>query len=352
MRRHLIVLLLFLTVLWTGSIQSQGTGDEKVIEIEMAIGAASKYLPTFYKKSDWTYYTHFTYYDLDNNPIAYAIVFRKLDSEVKSIEKMRETMEKNYLEIKSLNERIEVLHDNSQISGKEKNQSIMELHKKINRLKDSIRGVDRLATVITGALNTLPVVLKCHKGMPETFYKELDAREKLSKELPGLRFNISNVFYLGLFDIFYELTVTGGSLTAGSMTSISEEGMLFHLRTGKLVSLHEIRTKLEEQKSEKKSDSKRIQKNKERWERHKKMDKAGEKNLNVSRDSISQEKAYLNKIEVVRTSQESKETENPQRLPKKEKAPDKKEKKVKPESKKNDALPEPTKVKESKEEKK
>jgi hypothetical protein len=352
MRRYLILFLFCLVVLWAGSLQGQGTADEKVIDIEMAITAASKYLPTFYKNDDWTYYTHFTYYDLDNEPIAYAIVFRKMDSEVESIEEMRGTMEKNYLEIKSLNERIEVIRNNSQISGKEKNRSIMELYKKINRIKDSIRGVDRLATVLTGALNTLPVVLKCHKGMPETFFKELDAREKLSKELPGLRFDISNVFYLGLFDIFYELTVTGGSLTSGSITSLSEEGLLFHLRTGKLVSLHEIRTKFEE----KKSDPKSIQKNKERWERHKKLEKAGTNNLNVSRESEYQEKAYLNKIESVRASKESKETENPQRLPQKKNAPDKKEKdkekKVKPVSKKNDALPEPSKVTESKEEKK
>jgi hypothetical protein len=347
MRKTIFLSFICLVILSLSSLQSQGTGDGNVIDIEVAITAASKYLPTFYK-DDWTYYTHFTYYDLDNQPVAYAIVFRKMDSEVESIEEMRRTMEKNYFEIKSCNERIEVIRNNSQISGKEKNRSIMELYKKINRIKDSIRGVDRLATVLTGALDTLPVVLKCHKGMPETFFKELDAREKMAKEYPGLQFNISNVFYLGLFDIFYEISITGGSLAAGSFT----EGMLFHLRTGKLVSPHEIRTKFEE----KKSDSESIQKNKERWERHKKLEKARENNLNVYKDSTSQEKAYLNQIKSVRTSQESKETENPQRLPQKKTAPDKKEKdiekKVKAESKKDAAPRDPSKVKESKEEKK
>lgn len=356
MRIWFCILLLLLPLLSTGNLQSQGVSNENFIDIEVAINAASRYLPQFYN-GEWSYYNHFVYHDLENRPIAYAIVFKKMNSEVEHLEKMKKTMEMNYLEIKNNNERIDAIRNNPQLSGKEKNRSMMELYRKISKIKDSIRGVDRFATVLSGAVDTLPVVLKCHKGMPETFFKELDAREKLSKEFPGKQFNITNVFYLGLFDIFYEISTTDESSSTGSFPSIGEEELLFHLRTGELVSLRDIRTKFEERKllKKQKSDPSRIKKNKERWGYYRQSKKVQPDNLNVYKCSTSQEKLHLNKTEVRRLSKNSKEAENPQQLPKKEKSRDKvekeNEKKVKDELKKDVGLQKPSKVEKSKEEK-
>lgn len=348
MRRWIFILLFFLALLSPGSLQGQTTEDGNVIDIEVAISAASKYLPQFYK-GNWTYYTHFTYYDLDNKPRAYAIVFNRMESETESLEETKEMMERKYLEIKGYNDRINSIRNNPQLSGKEKNRLITELYRKTNSIKDSIRGIERLATVLTGAVDTLPVVLKCHKGMPEAFFKELDVRDKLSEEFPGKQFNISNVFYLGLFDVFYNLSATH---------SIGEKELLFHLRTGKLVSLGEIRAKYEERKllSKQKSDSSRIQKNKERWGQFKQSKKAQPNNSNVYKDSTSQEKLHRNNAEVKRLSKESKETENAQQLNRKVKSSDKvkteKKKQVKAEMKKDVALKAPGNLEKSKEEKK
>jgi len=355
MRRWIFILLFTLALLSVGSLQSQGASNDNVIDIEVAITAASKYLPQFYKE-EWIYYTHFTYFDLDNRPSAYAIVFKKMDSEVESLEEMKKAIEKNYLEIKIINAHIDTIQNNPKISGKEKNGAIMELYKKIISIKDSIQGIDRFATVLTGAVDTSPVVLKCHKGMPEAFYKELDTREILSKEFPGKQFNISKVYYLGLFDIFYEFSVTDESPGSGSFHSIGGEGMLFHFRTGKLVSSREIRTKFEEKKllMKQESDSIHIQKNKERWEKFKQAKEVQPKNSNEAQESTSQEKLLRNEGEVRRFSNESKEIENSQQLTRKGKTTDKvekDEKQVKVEVKKNANLQTPSKVEKSKEEK-
>jgi hypothetical protein len=355
MKIWLLILLLFFTSLLLSSPQSQEIDKERIVDVQTAIRAASSYLPQFYKEK-WTYYTHFTYYDLDNKPRAYAIVFNKVDSEVESIEEMKKTLEKKYLEIKTNNNRIDAIHENYKLSGKEKNKSIMAIYKRMTGIKNSIRGIDRFATVLTGAVDTLPVLLKCSKGMPEAFSKEFDVKEMLSKKFSGKQFNIARVFYLGLFDIFYEISMDNSA-------SFNNDEQLFHLRTGKLVSLNKIKVKVEEKKLLPKQDhdTERTQRNKKKWEYY---SNARKRQINHSTEKMEAPAQKIiksnSKIKILKISGDSKLTESSQKLLDIEKArgndKGKKDKsnvkRRKPHNKSDIGLGKPGKVKEATKEKK
>lgn len=355
-KRFFLIVLVFFTIftLRIRSVEKENFEEGSIVDVNIAITAASVYLPQFFKEK-WTYYTHFTYYDLDNKPRAYAIVFNKVDSEVEAIEEMKKTLEKKYLEIKTDNDRIDAIQKNSKLSGKEKNKSIMAIYKRMTGVKNSIRGIDRFATVLTGAVDTLPVILKCSKGIPEAFSKEFEVKEMLSKKFSGKQFNITKVFYLGLFDIFYEISMDDSA-------SFSNDEQLFHLRTGKLVSLNEIKVKVEEKKLLPKQahDTERTQRNKKKWEYYSNVRKRQINHSTEKMEAPAQKIIKPNKVERLKVSGDSKLTESSQKLLDIEKASgndkgkdDKSNvKRRKPHNKSDIGLGKPGKVKEATKEKK
>jgi hypothetical protein len=224
--------------------ETRSFNGEEMVDTNTAIPTASQYLTRFYTEK-WTYYTHFTYYDFDNRPKVYAIVFKKEGLTVEPFEMAAKKIEEKNLSILRLYAEVKELKKNAGISDESANNSISQLREEIIRLKSLIRGADRFATVITGAISTLPAIIKCHRGLPVAFVNKVDVKYSLSSKWKGKQYSINKVYFFGLPDIFYEVVPVGE--TSSSVTTVSADNdlRLFHLRTGKLVSLSMMRHKFQ-----------------------------------------------------------------------------------------------------------
>ncbi len=312
---YLFIFFLFLPTIW---LQGKMIDDGTIIDTETAIQAASDYLPQFYT-GEWEYYTHFTYYDLDNKPAAYDIVFRKKDSKVENIEELRKMMEKKYREMENTLSRIQTIRDDPTLSGKEKNVSITTHSAKISNLKNSIQGIGNFTSILTGAVDTSSVILKCRKGLPETFFREIEVEKEIEKNFPSVQARIEKVVYLGLFDIFYKIGALGDFSNVASNTSVNGGQQLFHLRTGQLFSLAELEKKVVEKKlsllqAQNQDRISAINKNKAKWAYYRNLEKLSKKQPGIQKETGVNKKIVPRKSEVKRMSNEAKEIETAQKL--------------------------------------
>jgi hypothetical protein len=56
------------------------------------------------------------------------------------------------------------------------------------------------ATVFAGALDTMPIVLQCYRGIPKEFVKKTEALDLVSKRNTGKLWRIDRYLLLGAFD--------------------------------------------------------------------------------------------------------------------------------------------------------
>ena len=281
----------------------------ETVALDVAKIAAAENLPLFYP-GRWDYFTHFILYDLDNERAAYAIVFSKAGSEISSIKDLEAHMAATRTRIAFLSSSIEQVAIETGKSGKEKNRLISDLRRQMNSARSDLIGKDRFATVYTGAQDTWPVVLKCHKGLPVHFVNKSEAIELIREEHPYAEWEIAKFLYLGTFDEafrFRPVTPEGEVVDKESTT----EFLVVDIRTRQIASMGELRDKQGELKRERRQmiqgDStlydeaeKRKDTNRKRWNRYRSRmstDKSPDSkpdlttnNLN-NREGISDEKA-------------------------------------------------------------
>ena len=181
------------------------------VPIDVAKVAAANMLPKFYK-GDWHYFAHFVYYDLEDKPEAYAIVFLKPELQPITLEEVEATMTAAKKHISSLVSSIDQISNMSGKSGRQKNLEISAIRKQINSTRaNDILGIHSFATVVTGAKDIMPVVLKCHKGLPNVFIKKAEAIELAKKAYPNRQWEVGRFFYLGAFDEAFEVRLSSPS---------------------------------------------------------------------------------------------------------------------------------------------
>ena len=199
---------LIILLLWSSERVSADT-----LPIEFANHAALDRLPLFYP-GQWNYYTHFTLYDLEGEPCAYAIVYLKRGAKPKTLKELEITMKKTRERISLLHSSIKQILSDEDKSGEERNEKIVSLHNEINMARRVLFGKDFFTTVITGTKETMPIILKCYEGLPTVFVQKTDALELLEKTFPNEQWEISEFLYLGTFN-----EVLGAKLTTPTKTN-------------------------------------------------------------------------------------------------------------------------------------
>jgi hypothetical protein len=172
----------------------------ETIPVEVAKAAAANMLPKFYK-GDWQYFEHFVYYDLEDQPKAYAIVFLKSGVKPTTLEEVEARIAASKKQVSSLAASIAHISNISGKSGKQKNMAIAAIQKQINNKRSNdILGLNSFATVVTGAMDSMPVVLKCHKGLPSLFVTKTNALELAKRAYPNKQLQVDRFLSLGTFD--------------------------------------------------------------------------------------------------------------------------------------------------------
>ncbi|MFC1839665.1 hypothetical protein ACFL1N_08800 [Thermodesulfobacteriota bacterium] len=169
------------------------------IPIEVAKTAARDKLHLFFP-GEWSYFDYFVLYNLADEPAAYAVIFSNQNTAKAKLADLEKPMDNIREHIKSHSSSIEKIISSHGKSGKAKNMEISKVQKEIDKLNNRLRHKDSYVTVITGAQDTLPVVLKCYRGLPNLFVKKKEAHNLINNKYPEREWHFQRYLYLGTFD--------------------------------------------------------------------------------------------------------------------------------------------------------
>jgi hypothetical protein len=156
--------------------------EEKIVDLNVAMIAAADELRKSYI-GQLDYFTYYDLYDLDGESVAYAIVYSKFGTKPKSLEELEKSMSVTRLRISALSSSIEQALKSTGKSDSEKDEEIAILQKEMNAAHSKLIGEDSFVTVITGAKETMPPILKHHKGLPTILTEKTDTLELLEVDL-------------------------------------------------------------------------------------------------------------------------------------------------------------------------
>ena len=229
--------------------------EYRYIETGTAINAARIYLPRFFK-GDWEYFQHIIYYDLDNTPSAIAVIFTRPTEGIQSLEEIERMIGVQSVRQEQVADEYRKTLELNDLSGKQKRQQLLEIQNRISAIESTIKGSDTFITVVTGARDTQPVVIKCHRGLPDTIAGKERMRRAISKQSPNAKLQPGKPYFLGMFDSFQELT----ALDSGGKK-------LYHFRTGKLLNVADITARYQANKEQRRKvqDPKRVSHNRAKW---------------------------------------------------------------------------------------
>jgi hypothetical protein len=258
--KNIIFVLVFCFLVLSGTpVDAQSPPpivEYRYIEAGTAINAARIYLPRFFK-GDWEYFQHIIYYDLDNTPSAIAVIFtRPTEEGLQSLEEIERSFRVQTVRQEQLADEYRKTLGLGDLSGKQKSQRLSEINNRMNAIERSMKGSDRFITVVTGARDTQPVVIKCHRGLPETIAEKERMRSAISKQSPNAKLQPGKTYFLGMFDSLQELT----ALDSGGKK-------LYHFRTGKLLNEADITARYQANKEQRRKvlDLKRVSHNRSKW---------------------------------------------------------------------------------------
>jgi hypothetical protein len=231
------------------------------VDLATAQAAATDMIPVFYA-GPWQYCTNFTYYDLDGCTTAYAIVFRRSltgATQAASLEQMVETGAK---EMEDLEARYKLVAVSTNVAGEQKRRELSSIEEQIIRIQMQEAGNNSFAAFFTNADDDLPVVRKCHLGLPASFVKQKRAKEWLANVHPDGRYRLGRFLYVGPFDEAYELVPAqpGGN----------EAPAVLDMRTHTIETAQRLREKHQELEVQRKTndDAKVVDENRKVWQRY------------------------------------------------------------------------------------
>lgn len=228
---------------------------------ELAQAAATEKVHIILKGS-WQYHTNLVYYGLDGNISAYAMVFKRADRGGQETD-IPSVINSGRAKLVALEKELAQKSAEAALSAVQKNDQIVALRASIAKAIAAMRGDDVFATVITSADDGLPVVRKCHPGLPAVLVQEEDARELLkAKSRPDLA--VGRYLYLGPFDDTYE--VVGVSQATGGAGVPASDGMVLDLRTRSLETVENLKRK--EQARGTRGDLQLQERSRSEWDKH------------------------------------------------------------------------------------
>ena len=259
-----LTLILLFTSLGAGAISSSAylqPQNGRMIDIRVAGFVAQSVLPIFYE-GNWKYFDHLVYHDLDGKPVTFAFVFQRPpedpsafreSAEIQTfaagqLETLEESMRIMREMIADLSEQIAWIEAYNGLANAEKTPLIQELTEEKNKAQEALYGIGEFATVVTGARVDMPLILKCHEGLPPAFVKERDALALAYNKDASVDWHIGQLIYLDRFTEAVEL-VQG--LTDGR-GPVSSEAVVVNLRTRTIAPRSDLRRQFNQAQGDKK----------------------------------------------------------------------------------------------------
>ncbi len=173
------------------------------IDVHVAQLVAEEYLPKYYPE-EWVYFHTLIFYDLYNQPAAYAFIFRKPDSEITTWQELGSSMKMARSERDKLTEQIRKLEKSVSISPEQLNK-LSKLKRIIRIHNKSLYKWNSFATLITGTTEISSLELSHYKGLPPVFVKKVDMQRNLNNEYEDKNLKLEKIIFFDPFDIRYEV---------------------------------------------------------------------------------------------------------------------------------------------------
>lgn len=249
--------------------------EAEQIDISVARLAAQDGLSRFYP-GEWRFYNSFVYFGLDEKPTAYVFIFSKRGSEYQSLDEITARLLDARTQISSLSGSISRINFRRGLSGKDKADLIVNVEEEIRQIDSESKGKFQYATVLTGAVDSSPTVLKCHIGLPETLVEWPEALSEIKEWLGNDSIRHGRIFYLGPFDFAYETLFEGqveikDDFSNTIANKVFNQTTLYNQRSNKFYTLDELKQKHLELASqfEMELDSRQKERFQRSWEKFK-----------------------------------------------------------------------------------
>ncbi|MHC4160166.1 MAG: P-loop NTPase family protein [Planctomycetota bacterium] len=221
---------------------SEIISESNVIDANLAVFVAEDYLPAFYE-GNWVVFDSLVAYDLEGTPAAYLIIFRDSNSAIKTKEDLLAFLEKTSEKCSSLLQRVNILQESTNSLEKQDIKLIKDLKARIKRTELSSYMIKEFATVVTGANEESPPIIRCYKGLPEILVKKADLEKELKAEQQEEKLKLRYILYLNPLDVRYEVVSDSDKEASASVgkkflrQSLAEESYMVSPKEKRLVKI-------------------------------------------------------------------------------------------------------------------
>ena len=176
----------------------------RVVDHRIARSVAEDNLPKYYP-GEWIYFHTLNYYDLHDNMIAYAHMYRRPGTNINTILELEASIRKAYLEKINLNYLIYQTEISKELSDREKKDKMSNLRTLLNQNNESLYKLNIFATVVTGATETSSLIQNYYQGIPRIFANKPEIGDFLKNNYPKSKYQLGQIIFFNPFDIRYEI---------------------------------------------------------------------------------------------------------------------------------------------------
>lgn len=185
------------------SIKDIDNVDSHIVDSDIAKLVASDYLPRYYP-AERESFKHYVCYDIDGIPAAYVFVFRTPQSDIVSYEELDTKIENIRVKKDQIQKQIQDTKGSSVLSKEKKDNELKKLTYIKNNYIRELYQSKVFATVITGATETSPLIIRCFEGLPDFIVQKRDIEAALESNFPDKNLTLRRLLYFSPFDIRYE----------------------------------------------------------------------------------------------------------------------------------------------------
>jgi len=231
------VLVQSLIVLAAFSSWASAAPPESLVPADSAVRAATDQLPGFYPGA-WQYVTHYTLVDLDDRPAAYAVLFSRAGAPPPTLAQIDASITSGQKRLRELRASME---EAGGAPGSGRGARLEVLRGEFVSARHALYGKGDYATVYTGARDSMPVIRKCHDGLPDFLVEVETAQDHLRRDSQTSSYVVARPLFLSPFAVTYEVAPAADpTITSGSAPTSS---LILDLQSGRTMSKADLKAR-------------------------------------------------------------------------------------------------------------
>lgn len=231
-----LTLFLVLLTVWSSALGQSTAISTSVIKVDVARLVADEYVHKYYPEFRWINVDHIVVHDIEGSVAAYAFIFSKSTTSLRSASDLRNHIIEKSTELKQIRAMVNEGNDNDD----QENKRVILIEKELYSFND-------IATIITGATSDSKLILNFFRGFPE-FWVQLQSLDEVSSSKRfGKALQVSHVIMITPMD-FRIVTIEGaaavqsmGALRSPAKAPIPDSAYCLHLRKNKAEEISNVR---------------------------------------------------------------------------------------------------------------